>query len=149
MKKMSLPNEEFFSTVEELLAEGKSVSMKPKGNSMIPFIRSGRDTVVLSPLTREVQVGDIVLFVIAGRHILHRVFSIDGDFLTIMGDGNIRGKEHCSRADVVAVVTEIIREGSTVGKAPGKGRLWRFLLPFRRIILAVYRRVIPSDFEKL
>ena len=44
----SVSNELFFSGVEQLLAEGKSVRIKAKGRSMEPFIRDGRDEIVLA-----------------------------------------------------------------------------------------------------
>ncbi|MGN0202447.1 MAG: S24/S26 family peptidase [Candidatus Cryptobacteroides sp.] len=149
MDRMTLENAAFFATVEEMIAQGKSVSITPKGNSMMPFIRSGMDSVLLSPLREEPKVGDIVLFRLSGRHILHRLSSVDGDRLTAMGDGNIRGEEHFRRSDLIAVVTGIRRKGRRDYRTPGKGCLWRRLLPLRRIILGVYRRVLPSHFAAL
>ena len=149
MEKINLPNDEFFRTVKERIDEGRSVAIKPKGNSMVPVIRSGRDTVVLSPVTGELKTGDILLFVVGGKHVLHRLVSIDGDRLTMMGDGNSRGMECCLRSDVVAIVTKIIREGKSIGHAPGRACVWRLLRPVRRYILAIYRRLIPSDFAAL
>ncbi|MGN0198207.1 MAG: S24/S26 family peptidase [Candidatus Cryptobacteroides sp.] len=149
MDKMTLANSEFFATVEDGIARGKNVTIIPKGNSMMPFIRSGKDSVILSPAGDEIAVGDIVLFKLGGRHILHRIIHVEGDRLTSMGDGNIRGREHFHRRDVVAVVTGIRRSGRLEFTPPGRGIIWRALLPFRRIILGVYRRVKPSDFASL
>ncbi|MGN1214760.1 MAG: S24/S26 family peptidase [Candidatus Cryptobacteroides sp.] len=146
---MTLENSAFFAAVEQMIASGKSVTITPKGNSMMPFIRSGKDSVLLSPVRGDLKVGDIVLFRLSGRHILHRLCAVDGEMLVSMGDGNIRGEEHFRRSDVVAVVTGIRRKDSKDFKAPGKGTLWRFLRPFRRIILGIYRRIVPSDFAAL
>jgi len=104
--------------------------------------------VVLDRPSEKLEVGDILLVCMHGNYVMHRLFEIDGDKLTLMGDGNLAGKEHCLRSDVIAVVKEILRngalekEGRKVRKVqPGKGRLWRMLLPFRRYLLAIYRRV--------
>jgi len=148
MNRFDITDEGYFDTVKAFVAEGKSVTIKPKGNSMLPFIRSGRDSVVVSPVTKELEVGDIVLAKIGDRYIMHRIFEISGDALTLMGDGNPYGKENCQKSDLIGIISGIQREGGEL-KAPGKGRFWRMLLPFRRYILFIYRRVIPSDFAKL
>ena len=49
----------------------------------------------------------------------------------------------------IKVVTGIRRSGRLEFTPPCRGILWRALLPFRRIILGVYRRVKPSDFASL
>ena len=134
-------DDNYFALVDELLREGKEVVITPKGNSMLPFIRNGRDEVVLTRLTRPAEVGDILLVKLGTRFVMHRVFEAEGEKITLMGDGNISGKEHCTFADVIGIVTEI-RKGRKVVK-PGKGRLWRALRPFRRYILAFYKILIP------
>lgn len=140
MNKKTLPNDILLGEVAALLREGREAVIRPKGNSMLPFIRGDRDCVVLR-LQDGVEVGDIVLVHTGGRYLLHRVFSVDGRALVLMGDGNIRGKESCTTDEVLGTVTEIIRENGRHRK-PGRGRLWRALLPVRRYILAIYRRLI-------
>ena len=105
---------------------------------MLPFIRGGRDSVVLQK-KESVEVGDIVLIRLPGRYVLHRVIALDGDKVTLMGDGNIAGTEECTRADIMGTAIEIGRGNRAV--KPGKGRIWRALKPFRRYILAIYRRI--------
>ena len=134
-------DDNYFALVDELLKEGKEVIITPKGNSMLPFIRNGRDEVTLVRLTKPVEVGDILLAKIGSRFVMHRVFAVEGDDITLMGDGNILGKEYCKVSDIIGLGTEIRKEGGKVIK-PGKGKLWRMLLPVRRYILAIYKRVI-------
>ena len=110
---------------------------------MLPFIRGGVDRVVLRR-EPDVAVGDIVLVRIGERYILHRIIALDGDALTLMGDGNIAGTERCTRADVIGTVSEIIRPSGRRRK-PGQGRFWRFLKPIRRYLLGVYRRLVVPE----
>lgn len=137
----TIGDENYFALVDDLLKEGREVIITPKGNSMLPFIRNGRDEVVLTRLVRPAEIGDILLVKIGDRFIMHRVFEVDGDALTLMGDGNVYGKEHCGYSDVIGLVTEIRKAGGRIVK-PGKGKAWRLLRPFRRYILAIYKRVI-------
>ena len=131
----------YMSGLETLLMEGRKVEMTPKGSSMLPFIKGDRDSVVLTKPAKPFEVGDIVLAKVGGRYIMHRIFSVKGNDLTLMGDGNIRGTESCASSDVIGLVTEIHKENGKVVK-PGKGALWRTLMPLRRYILAIYKRVI-------
>ena len=119
--------EGFFQAAQMVISEGKGVVFTPKGNSMLPFIRSGRDSVVLSPLMRPLEIGDILLVKIGDRYFLHRVF-------------NLHEKEHCMITDVIGIVTEIRKENGKI-IIPGKGKLWRMVRPLRRYLLAFYRRV--------
>ena len=132
--------EGFVRAAQIVLSEGKGVVFTPKGNSMLPFIRSGRDSVVLSPLMRPLEIGDILLVKIGDRYFLHRVFNLHGNEVTLMGDGNLHEKELCMITDVIGIVTEIRKENGKI-IIPGKGKLWRMVRPLRRYLLAFYRRV--------
>lgn len=137
----TIGDDNYFALVDDLLKEGREVVITPKGNSMLPFIRNGRDEVVLTRLDRPAEIGDILLAKIGERFIMHRVFAVEGDSITLMGDGNVYGKEYCGHSDIIGLVTEIRKAGGRIVK-PGKGKAWRLLRPFRRYILAIYKRVI-------
>ncbi len=134
MDKLVMKNEIILEEAATLMAEGRDVCLTPLGSSMLPFIKGGKDSVTLRKL-ENVEVGDIALVRLPGRYVLHRVIAVDGDKITLMGDGNIRGTEKCRLADVLGTVVEVN------GKKPGKGRFWRRIKPLRRYILAIYRRV--------
>jgi len=140
MDKRTLPNDILLGEVSAALQEGRDVVITPTGNSMRPFIRGGVDRVALRK-RETLAVGDIVLAFLDGRYVLHRIVALDGDAVTLMGDGNLRGKERGHAGDIVGTVTEIIRPDGR-RRAPGKGRLWRALLPVRRYLLAIYKRLI-------
>ena len=146
-----------------LLREGKDVCFTPTGFSMRPFIEGGRDSVVLRR-RNDVRVGDIVLAGIPEiasadipetasadvrgskpqqtkpMYVLHRVIGVDGERVTLMGDGNITGTEECSKADVIGTVVRI--ENRCGRRKPlTRGRLWFRLLGQRRILLKIYRKL--------
>ncbi len=147
MKKMVMPNDVLLPAVGEIVAEGGSVTLRTKGMSMMPFIIGDRDCVLLvRPDT--LKVGDIVLARVSnGSFVLHRIFEIDGGSLVLMGDGNLAGKERCDRSDVLAHAVTIIKENGREIDCTSPGhlrlaRIWRLLMPLRRYLLAVYRRII-------
>lgn len=133
------PDEQSLAQVTHLLDEGKVVVLKQiYGNSMLPFIRGGVDSVRLRK-PEEVKVGDIVLAVFGGRPIVHRVIAINGTKVTLMGDGNLKGTEKGNLSEVLGIVDQIITPSGRCRK-PGNGRLWRRLLPVRKYLLKVYRK---------
>lgn len=146
-EKLVLPNAILLGEVSEMLSEGRQVIIMTKGSSMLPFIRGDRDSVLLQKKA-DPEVGDIALARLPGeRYVLHRIWSIDGGNVTLMGDGNLKGKETCSTEDIMGTVLEIIkpdgRKVSTTSKSSlRKARIWRKLLPVRRLILGIYRRLI-------
>ena len=132
-------DEQSLAQVTHLLDEGKVVVLKQiYGNSMLPFIRGGVDSVRLRK-PEGVKVGDIVLAVFGGRPIVHRVIAINGTKVTLMGDGNLKGTEKGNLSEVLGIVDQIISPSGRCRK-PGKGRLWRRLLPVRKCLLKVYKK---------
>ena len=123
-----------------LLREGKDVRFTPTGVSMRPFIEGGKDIVVLRRLA-DVAVGDIALAAIGQSFVLHRVIAVDGEHVTLLGDGNIGRTEECTKADILGTVIRI--ENSRGRRKPlTRGRLWYYIKPCRRILLKVYRKLI-------
>lgn len=145
MGKIILPNGVLLDEVARLVAEGEAVALMTKGASMLPFIVGGRDSVVLVR-PEELFPGMIVLaYVQGGRYVLHRILSVDGTKVVLMGDGNIKGVEVCAPADVKAVAVRISKPSGEVDclskRHLRQAAIWKTLLPVRRWILAVYRRL--------
>lgn len=139
-----VPNDILLGEVNNLLCEGRPVVIMTKGNSMFPFIRGEKDSVRLKKKDCY-EIGEAVLAQIGkGHYVLHRLVNIEGDAVTLQGDGNLKGQEHCTLADICGAVTEIISEkGKERGPANRAAALWR-KLPFfvKRYFLAIYRRII-------
>lgn len=171
MKVIQLANAEFLPHVCALVAEGHNVSIRAKGNSMRPFLESGRDIAILSP-SDAYRVGDVVLAEIEkGRYVLHRIDGLhtpDGQPLkvaasdpdvrvTLRGDGNVRGTESCLLGDVRCIASGFVRKGKQWNTSTSRfwriySRLWPALLPVRRYLLALYRLLwlhqVPARFQK-
>jgi SOS-response transcriptional repressor LexA len=131
------PDDQSLAQVPRLLEEGKVVVLKQiYGNSMLPFIHGGKDSVRLRK-PEGVKVGDIVLAVFGGRPIIHRVIAINGTKVTLMGDGNLQGTEKGDLSEVLGIVDRIISPSGRCRK-PGDGRIWRRLFPVRKYLLKVY-----------
>ena len=129
-----------------LVNDGVSVTLPVNGQSMLPFIIGGRESVILQKPV-ELKVGDVVLaWVDDGRYVVHRIIRISGDEVTLMGDGNLAGTEHCKLTDVKAKATHVVdaKEHQHYLYTPWRCRaakMWWRLRPIRRYILAIYKRL--------
>lgn len=144
MQKKIVSNDILIPELVKLVEEGAQVTFVPKGNSMVPFIRGDRDSVVLAR-PAEVDVLDIVLAKVNSTYVIHRIIAMDGEAVTLMGDGNVSGVEYCRKSEILAKVIVIVRGDRRI-ECTGwghraKARAWMALLPLRRYILAIYRRL--------
>lgn len=145
MRTVTLPNEEMLPEVAKMLSEGNCVKLKAKGNSMLPFIVGGRDEVMIEK-REEYNKGDIVLAEVAPqRFVLHRIIRMEREGMVLMGDGNLWGTEQCRKESVYGRVTGIVYQGQIRDcnrkSERWKAEVWQFLLPIRRYLLAIYRRL--------
>lgn len=152
MAQRIISNITLFDQATQQVALGKSVETPTKGSSMFPFIVGGKDSIILVAPT-EIKVGDIVLAKIQDRHyIVHRIITIESSRITLMGDGNVKGVEHCTPQQICAKVQYIVHKGRKVNcdtpKQLRRAQLWRKLLPLRRYILAIWRRTPFWPFKR-
>ena len=145
-QRIEIPNDILLTAVRDAIREGHTATILVKGWSMRPFLEHQRDRVLLDAPT-DIAVGDAVLAEIGpGHFVLHRIWSMDGDDVTLMGDGNLQGQEHCHRKDICGIVTQYIRPRRMIPASDPKLvrdiRLWRRLLPYRRYLLLFYKALV-------
>lgn len=149
ISRKTAPTELLMNEALMLIEEGKRVIVRVKGSSMLPFLRGDKDSVELEKAS-EIKCGDIVLaYVEECRFVLHRIIRIDGERVVLMGDGNLKGCEYCRIEDIKAKAVNIIKPAKGGYKKISctdrthmrKADLWKKLLPVRRYILAIYKRI--------
>lgn len=145
-EKISVRNDLLLGDIKILVNEGRSVSFRVKGNSMLPFVVGGRDSVTLCK-KNSYKKGDIVLAEVSkGMFVLHRIFGVKDGRVTLRGDGNSGPKayEYCRMENIIARADLIVRNGRVIdpytGLEAAMGRAWTFLNPVRRWLMAIYRR---------
>lgn len=130
-----MDNRTAFGAVRDLLLAGERVRIGVCGQSMLPFFRSG-EVICLRPLREgDLRRGNVVLArTERGSYVVHRIYRIDGDRITLLGDGNLRGTEHVDRSMVYGTVD--------CGRAHRLLALaWMALRPLRRYPLGLLRRM--------
>ena len=136
----------FIEEALRLVQKGVTVTFPVTGQSMLPFIIGGKESVILQK-PENLKVGHVVLAWVDGTHyVVHRIKAIDGDAVTLTGDGNLGGLEHCHLSDVRALATHVVDAKGGKHELYTKWRMrgvnfWNKIFPLRRYILAIYRRL--------
>lgn len=126
--------------LQERLAEGKTVQIKPGGTSMLPMLHPGRDVVELSPLPEKLKKYDLPLYRRNdGSFVLHRVVEV-GDTYTCLGDNQYRKEPGIRRDQMVALVTAFVRNGRRYRTDHLGYRLYCRVWPTVKIIKQVVRQ---------
>lgn len=142
---VSVPNAVLLPEVIRMVEQGHSVTIPLRGYSMRPFLEHERDKALLVA-PGEVKVGDVALAEVEEkRYVMHRIVAIDGEDVTLRGDGNL-SDEHCKAGDIKAVAVAFFRKGRQEADRVD-GRKWKTyswwwtrLYPIRRYLLFLYRR---------
>ncbi len=147
MRRVLIANDVIAEETKRLIDEGQEVTLRVKGNSMLPFIHGDKDMAVLRSVSKPLSRWDIVLaYDTRGVLVLHRIIKIEDNVLTLMGDGNLKGVEQCKQTDVIAKLEAVQREerrwDCNTRNARLKAVIWFRIRPLRRYLLGVYRRII-------
>ncbi len=156
MRTLQVANDIFLPAVLQELEghPGKTATINLRGRSMRPFLEDGRDKAMLMIPTEPSKVGDAVLAEISkGHFVLHRIIRIDGDTVTLRGDGNL-SDEHCRLGDIRAKAVGFIRKGRKEADLTD-GRKWRIyswwwtrLYPLRRYLLFALHPHVPQFLKR-
>lgn len=154
MKEVQFTNAQLLPEIVKMLDEGHTVTLRLRGFSMRPFLEDNRDKALITK-AQWFKKGDAVLAEIEPkRYVLHRIIKIEGDNVTLRGDGNL-GSEHCHKSDIKGFVIGFYRKGrQTMDKTNGLkwtlySFVWMNLFPIRRYLLAAYRRIWLKLFKPI
>ena len=132
--------------IKERLAAGQSVRLEPKGTSMLPMLRQGKDSVTLSPLPARLKKYDLPLYQRRdGSYVLHRVIEA-GESYTCMGDNQFKPEPGLSHEQMRALVTSFSRGDREYSVSHPAYRLycrlWHRSRPLRRIWRGAKNRIL-------
>lgn len=105
---------DIFPVIEEGIKNGGRFRFYPKGASMLPLIRQGKDSVVFARAD-DVKKYDIVLYRRDdGNFVLHRVVGKNNDGYIMCGDGQFWYEKGIKEEQLLAKVVGLYRENEFV-----------------------------------
>lgn len=130
-----IDNRELFTIARDTLLEGSSVRVSVRGQSMLPFFRSG-STITLRPIREgDLRKYNVVMADAGKSFVVHRIIDVNDKYVTLLGDGNCIGTERIERDKVYGIV-----DCSPLHLFFAK--IWLWLRPVRRYPLAIFRRIM-------
>ena len=126
-----------------------------EGDSMRPLIRRGKDPVTIVPHSRPLMRGDVVLFRLGTRYVVHRVRRLRAGQVQTLGDNCWNPEPWFPVEQVLGQAVRVVRSGRTLlldtPAARAWGRAWMALHPLRRCCKRLralagrcYRRLFPA-----
>ena len=107
MQELSM--KDIFPLIEEGIRSGGKYRFYPKGESMLPLIREGIDSVVLTEVG-SVNKFDMVLYQRDDNsYVLHRVVRLEGDSFSMCGDNECAVERGIKAEQIKAKVTAFYR----------------------------------------
>lgn len=130
--------EELVPLIQEQLSMGYSVRIFPRGISMMPMLRQGIDSVILSPIPDKLKKYDLPLYQRDnGKYVLHRVIDV-GHTYTCMGDNQFVAEQDLRHDQMIAVVTAFYRNEKKYSCCNWfyqlYCRLWNYSRPLRKFV---------------
>lgn len=105
--------EDVIGLIVERLESGGTVTFTPRGNSMLPMLRNGKDIVVLKKPEGRLHLFDVPLYKREnGQYVLHRVIGFDKDGgYVLCGDNQFTKEYGIYDKDIIGVVSSFYRKG--------------------------------------
>ena len=130
------------STFEEEIEKSGKIIYTNVGDSMTPFIRQGRDVLVISAVEGRLKRYDVPLYKRdSGQYVLHRILKVRENDYVICGDNRCNREYGITDRHIIGVLTGIIREGKGLAVTDLKYRIyvhvWCDCFPVRAFIIRV------------
>lgn len=129
--------------LEQLLLEGKTIRIKPRGYSMYPLFVPGRDEAWIEKVSPEVlRWGEVVLYRREkGILVLHRIWKMNESGFYMVGDNQTEIEGPLRPNQIKGRLTGITRNGNYISVRNPVYRMltgiWLFLRPFRPVLSKV------------
>ena len=130
------------STFEEEIEKSGKIIYTNVGDSMMPFIKQGRDVLVISRAEGRLKRYDVPLYKRdSGQYVLHRILKVRENDYIICGDNRWSKEYGITDRHIIGVLTGIIRDGREIPVTDRKYRiyvhLWCDFFPVRAFIIRI------------
>ena len=130
------------STFEEEIRRNGTIIYTNVGDSMMPFIKQGRDVLVISKAEGKLKRYDVPLYKRdSGQYVLHRILKVRENDYVICGDNRCSREYGITDRHIIGVLTGIIRDGREIPVTDLKYRiyvhLWCDFFPVRAFIIRI------------
>lgn len=144
MRKIVIPNG-FLEEAAIMLKQGQNVQLYIDGQSMLPFIRGGKDKTEIVPCpTGELPRWGCFFYKWEGKYMIHRYIGREQEKYRMMGDGNLIRIETVQRSEIIGMLRYIYHpDGKTQDCLHAswlrKAQWWYRLRSLRKWLLLLWK----------
>ena len=136
----------YVTVLRELCEQGKEVSIIVSGDSMSPFLRNERDSILFKKPDRELRRGDMVFYQReSGQYIMHRIWKIKPEGYYMVGDSQREIEGPLKREQIFALIIKAQRKGKWIQAGDFWWEffehVWIRIVPLRRKIRLTYSKL--------
>lgn len=149
--------DEMYPLIDEQLKNNGEIRFKPRGTSMLPLIRQGKDEVVIKKYEGIYSKYDILFYRRDdGDFILHRLIGFDDNNNPVMRGDNQRWKEYgITDENIIGVVSSVIRNDKKITRSTLRfnfwvlySRIYVYFVAAIRKIKRIFRRILCTSKKK-
>ena len=149
LEKKSTRLEDIMPLIREELESGASVRIHPMGVSMLPMIRQGRDSVVLSRLPDKLEKYDVILYQReSGQFVLHRLVKLKRGYV-FWGDNGFEHEYGIEHTQMIARVSSFYRDDKQIDVYKTSYRLYCHVWYGSRGLRKIIRRTVALIYRIL
>lgn len=139
---------EYVPLINEVIESGGEFRLFPRGTSMLPLLRQGKDSVILVKCTKKPQKHDIIFYKRPnGQFVLHRILKClkDGTYV-FCGDNQTVYESGITDTMIIAAVSAVYRGEKRIEKKCFSQKIYELcwcFMPFRKLCL-FFRRCLSK-----
>jgi len=134
---------EMWPVMEEQLNEGKTVSFRASGHSMLPLIRPCEELVVIENPRDKLKMFDLPLYRRDdGAFVLHRIVRVSKGTYTMRGDNQNVLERGIKREQILAVAVGMYKNGEYISFSGVKYWIYCFMRHIRQELSRIKRGLI-------
>lgn len=141
--------EDLYPIIKEKLENGGTVTITPTGDSMLPMLRNGLDTVTIAPKPQVLKKYDLPFYKRKnGQYVIHRVVGInkDGSY-TVCGDNQFFLEKGVTQDQIIGLINSFTRKNKEIKCTSFLYRCYSIFWVFTRTIRK-YGRVMKAKLKK-
>ena len=140
------------SSFEEQLELHGRIIYTNVGDSMMPFIKQGRDVLIIEKAVGPLKKYDVPLYRRkSGQYVLHRIIKAGGGGYRICGDNRISVERGLTDEEIIGVLVGLIRDGKEISLDTLRYKLYCFYicdLFFVRFVIFKFRALLRRIFGR-
>ncbi len=147
-KSVSVSLEEIEDVILECLESSGSFSFYPKGVSMLPMIRQGKDSVTISKIPEKIRKYDVILYKRDdGKFVLHRLVKTGEEF-GFLGDNQYEIERGIKREQMIGKAVAFTRDEKKYTCDNFLYKTYCFLWYNSRFLRKFYGKIHKKIFKK-